>query len=128
MRIHPVLALACLLLACAEMESRQNQALRDFIAVEQLPVQDEIRTSNRDSREILNADFLIYKTKKQSYLIEFRSHCFDLIDNRVVPDRRWSSQTIRTHFETINGCAIRTAYALSDAQAEELIGLAEHAE
>jgi hypothetical protein len=117
-----------LLSACAETVSRQSEAMRDFIDIEQLQEQDEIRTSDRDRREVINADFIIYKAKNQDYLIEFRPRCPGLVDRRVVADRRWSGNRIRPRFDTINGCLIAKAYALSEEQANELQEIAEYTE
>ena len=123
-----LVVIALFLSACAETVSRQSEAMRDFIEVEQLQEQDEIRTSDRDRREVINADFIIYKARNQDYLIEFRPRCPGLVDRKVVADRRWSGHRIRPRFDTINGCIIAKAYALSEDQAEEIKQIVEYTE
>lgn len=116
------------LTACAEIVSRQDQALRDFIEIEQLKEERDIKINSRDRKEIINADFIIYKTKERDYLIEFRSSCRDMIENNVVPDKRWDTHTIRARFDTINGCTIANIYALKEGQAEELKQIGDNTE
>ena len=125
----PSLCVALLSLAgCAETVSRQDQALHDFIEIEQLDEQSDIRTSSRDRREIINADFIIYKAQGRDYLIEFRSSCRDLVERNVVADKRWDAHTLRARFDTINGCLIAKIYALDEGQADELKQLGQNTE
>ena len=113
------------LAACAATETRQEEALRDFVEVEALEERDKIATSNRDQREVLNKDYLLYEGRKETFLIKFRAACYSLLDNRVVADTRWSRNEINARFETINGCIIESIYVLTDAQAAELKEVAE---
>jgi hypothetical protein len=117
-------AVLLLVTACAATDSRQDEAIRDFVSVEVLQEEDQIRTSDRDKREILNENFIIYEARNQSYLIEFQSGCYDLVNNNVVPDVRFANQ-LRAKFDTINGCGIGHIYPLDERQSAELIELAE---
>ncbi len=109
-----------LLFACSTVPTLQEEALRDFIDVEPLEERDKIPTSNRDKRQVLTKDYMLYEGRKEVYLIEFRSPCYSLLEDRVEPDTRWSSNQISTRFETINGCHIGKAYLLTEGQAAEL--------
>jgi hypothetical protein len=111
---------AALLFACSTTPSQQEQALQDFIDVEPLEERDKIQTSSRDKRDVLTKDYLIYEGRKEVYLIKFRSPCYSLLEDRVEPDTRRSSKAISINFETINGCHIGKAYALTEAQAAEI--------
>ena len=111
--------------ACATTDSRQDEALRDFISVEALQEETQIRTSTRDKREILNEYFIIYKARTQDYLIEFQGGCYDLVNDNVVADVRVQANLIRSKFDTINGCGIGHIYPLDERQSAELVELAE---
>ena len=114
-----------LITACAATDSRQDEALRDFISVEALQEEDQIRTSTRDKREILNENFIIYKARTQDYLVEFQGGCYDLVNDNIVADVRFDANLIRSKFDTINGCGIGQIYPLDERQSAELIELAE---
>jgi hypothetical protein len=118
-------AVLMLVTACVATHSRQDEAIRDFISVEALQEEDQIRTSNRDGREILNEDFIIYEARTQSYLIEFQGGCYDLVNDNVVADVRFDANHLRAKFDTINGCGIGHIYPLDERQSAELIELAE---
>jgi hypothetical protein len=120
-----LLVLTTVLAACAVTDTRQEEALRDFVEVEALAERDRIATSNRDRRQVLNKDYLLYEGRKETFLIKFHAACYSLLDDRVVPDKRGSRNEINARFETINGCIIETIYALTDAQAAEIKEVAE---
>ena len=111
--------------ACVTTVSRQDEALRDFISVEALEEEDQIRTSTRDKREILNEDFIIYKARSQDYLVEFQSGCYDLVNDHIVADVRFDANNIRARFDTINGCRISHIFPLDERQSAELVELAK---
>ena len=113
-----------LVAACATSnDSRQDDALRDFIEVGMLQEQDRIRTSSQDHWEVVSKHFVIYKARKQEYLIEFRSACYDMFENVIVPDERWDHNLIRARFDTLKGCRIDKIYSLAEGQAAELTEL-----
>ena len=114
-----------LVTACATTDSRQEEAIRDFIAVEALQEENQIRTNTRDKREILTEDFIFYKARTQDYLIEFQSGCYDLVNDNIVADVRFDANVIRSKFDTINGCGIGQIYPLDERQSAELIEIAE---
>jgi hypothetical protein len=122
-----------LLAACAAQDrapepSRQDivQAVRDFIDVRDLVEIDELKTSTRDSWDPIDEYFLIYKGRRDTYLVEFNRRCYELNDNtRIVADRRYSTTEIRARFDTIRGCRIDKIYALTPEEATELENIGE---
>jgi hypothetical protein len=129
MKLYASATVCLLMCACAATPvSRQDQAIRDFISVEALQEEDSIRTTDRDKRKILNEDYLVYKGRKQDFLVHFQSGCYDLLTDTVVADRRFDTNLIRSRFDTINGCVIGHIYSLNEAQSAELIEIAEATE
>jgi len=103
----------------------KEQAIRDFIAVRQLPEVDKIRTASQDSFKEIDAWFVIYKTRKDAYLFEFARACYELINDEIVADQRWGGNTIRARFDTLRGCRINQIYALTEAELVELEDIGE---
>lgn len=125
MKLYIQLVPLFFLCACAVTEdTRQEDALRDFIEVGKLQEQDRIRTNTKDRWEIINKHFVIYKARYQDYLIEFRSACYDMLENVIVADMRWDDHSIRARFDTLNGCRIDKIYPLGEGQGAELKELA----
>ncbi len=133
MRNALLLVLTAAIAACAGQDSKEPteaelavQAVRDLIEVRELQEVDEIRTSGRDSWQSIENWFLIYKTRRNDYLVEFNRRCWELDDNsRIIPDERWDSNTIRARFETIRGCRIGKIYALNEEDVVELENIGE---
>lgn len=118
------------LAACAAQESErakaEDQAVRDFIEVRGLEELDKLRSTSSDSWQKIAGKFIVYETRRDSYLVEFARRCHELDDNtRIVADERWDSDEIRARFETIRGCRIHKIYALSEADATELKDIGE---
>lgn len=128
-----VFLFAALLSGCAgqtseAQPSRQDavQAVRDFIAVRGLEELTELKSSSSDAWEAIGEHFLIYTGRRNTYLIEFAHQCYEIDDNtRIVPDERWSGNTIRARFDTIRGCRIATFYEVTDEQVKELKNLGD---
>lgn len=127
-KIIPLFA-AALLSACAATEDTvgkdQEQAVRDFIAVRQLAEIDRVHTSNDDHWTELDPHFLIYKTRRGDFLVEFSRACYELAENIVVADRRWDHNAMRARFDTIRGCRMAAIYALTEAEVAELEAIGE---
>ena len=128
---HAAAALAALLAAgCATQPSpeaeAQTQAVRDFIAVRNLPETNRIRTADRDGWTEINISYVLYETRRETYLFAFARPCYELRDNtRIVPDVRSEPSLIRARFDTLRGCRIDTIYALTEAEAAELREIGE---
>lgn len=115
---------------CATQETpeadAQNQAVRDFIAVRNLPETHRIRSGDRDGWTEININYVIYETNRDTYLFEFVRPCYELRDNtRIVPDMRNEPSLIRARFDTLRGCRIDRIYELTEAEAAELREIGE---
>jgi len=102
-------------------------AIQDYIAVAGLVETDKIRTYTDSGYEKLgNTRYVIFKTRRQDYLIEFIRDCWELIDNRrVTPDRRNDAYYLRPGMDTIRGCRIGRAFELNEGQIEEIRNIGE---
>lgn len=131
MKMLTMVIAAMLLAACAGQEeraqSRQDvQAVRDFIELRDLEELDKLRTSSGDSWTSIESQFLIYKGRRDTYLVAFNRRCFEMEDNtRIVADERRDAKYIHARYDTIRGCRIHRIYALTEAEAVELKNLGE---
>ncbi len=126
-RLATLIVLAAFLYACAPAQPRpESQAVRDYIAVAELEEVDRIRTSmiGQADYKVINEEFIVFETRDDNFLVEFRRRCYELLDDtRIPPDIRRDSNIIRSRFDTIRGCRIDRIYAIDEAQAEELVQL-----
>jgi len=122
-----LLLMAALLAACASQPGPgpEREAVQDFVAVRNLEELDQIRTNTSDGWHEVNEYYLIYEARRAEYLVEFARACWELRDQRIVPDRRRDSRTIRSRFDTIRGCRIDKIYSLTEAESIELKELGE---
>ena len=132
MKTAPLMIAAALLAACAAQDEKDQstqdavQAVRDFIEVRGLDELDKMPSSSSDSWESIENHFLIYKGRRDTYLVEFSRRCYELDDNtRIIADKRWDGNIIRARFDTIHGCRIHKIYALTEAETVELENLGE---
>ncbi len=133
MRAVLLIALTAALAACAGQDRKEPteadkavQAVRDLIEVRGLQEVDKIRSSGRDSWESIENWFLIYKTRRATYLVEFDRRCWELDDDaRIVVDERWDANVVRARFDTIRGCRIGKLYTLSEEDVAELKNIGE---
>ncbi len=122
-------AAAMLVSGCATQERAvtqdEEQAIRDYILVRGLEEVDRMRSSNSDSWDELDEYFIIYDTRRNTYLVEFNRACHELNENRVTPDLRREANTIRARSDTIRGCRIDKIFGLTEADVAELKSLGE---
>lgn len=122
---------AMLVSGCATQERAvtqdEEQAVRDYILVRGLEEVDRMRSSDSDSWDELDEFFIIYDTRRNSYLVEFNRACYELNESRVTPDLRREANTIRPRFDTIRGCQVDKIFALTEADVAELKALGESA-
>lgn len=116
---------AALVTGCATQTTEEvadkNQAVRDFIDLRELESLAKIRTDGYDGWETITTTYLIYKTRRADYLLEFARPCWEIHDrSRIVPDDRSDPNIIRARFETLRGCRIDAFYALTEAESAEL--------
>lgn len=125
MLIPAVLALA----ACAGTPKVPADilAIQDFIAVTELPEVDRIRTDRRETFEELgNTRYIIFKTHRQDYLIEFRRSCWELRDDfNIKADHRTDNNNFYPGVDTFRGCPTGKAWELTEGQAEEIRNLGD---
>lgn len=121
-----LIGVALTVAACATTEDRLTPAIEDFISVSELEEVDQIRHRDTLHYEELNEKFLILKSRKDEYLIEFIRRCVELRDNqRITPDVRYESNVLRSRFDTIRGCRIAAIYPINKGQADELRALGD---
>jgi len=127
------IAAAFFLAACASQdeqaeESTQDvtQAVRDFIELRELKELDALKSGTNDGWQQLDDRFILYSGRRETYLVEFSRRCYELNDNtRIIPDKRWDSNTVRAKFDTIRGCRIARIYRLDEAEVAELENIGE---
>ena len=118
-----------LLSACASQDRATTQdteqAVRDFIDVRELAEAEDMRTSNNDSWEEIDENFIIYEARSETYLLEFVRRCHELNQVPVVPDVRKSGNTVRARFDTLRGCRIAKMFPLTEGEVAELKAIGE---
>jgi len=127
------LAAAFCLAACASQDEQAeqstqdvNQAVRDFIELRELEELDAMKSGTNDGWKQLDDQFIVYSGRREIYLVEFTRRCHELNDNtRIIPDKRWDSNTVRARFDTIRGCRIAKIYELGEAEVAELKNIGE---
>lgn len=108
------------------VERRQNQSILDFIEVRGLQETDKIRSTERDGWDSVTMSYIIYKARRDRYLVEFSRPCYELRDNReVTPDLRANANIIRAKFDTLRGCRIARIFPLTPDEADELGNIGE---
>ena len=108
------------------IEKTQNQAVIDFIEVRGLQEVDKMRSTERDGWDVITITYIVYKSRRDYYLVEFARPCYELRDNReVTPDIRANANYIRAKFDTLRGCRIARIYELSPDEANEIENIGE---
>ncbi len=120
-----------------------NAAVEDFISAGELEGVDKIRRRDSDTWKAINERYIIYKARRDSYLIEFRRDCPTIVDGlacRQNPgtlrnpgtvggcmDVRIDTRNLRSRVDTIRGCIISDMYPVTPGQVIELknLGYAE---
>jgi hypothetical protein len=123
------ICVALALTACATQEQTDGrdvaQGIRDYIEVRQLAEQDKIRTGSSDSWHELDGRYIIYTTRRETFLVEFVRNCYELNETPVIADVRRDASTIRARFDTIRGCLIGRMFALTENDVAELEAISE---
>lgn len=127
------LLLLVLLTGCAAQDEQDEassqdieQAVRDFIELRELEPLDSLKSGSSDSWSEIDENFILYKGRRDTYLVEFVRPCYELRDNtRITPDKRWDPNMVRARFDTIRGCRIATIYGLTEAEVVELKNVGE---
>ncbi len=113
-----------LLAACAasdEKEDRREQtAIADFIATNELESVKAIRTMDQLSSSDVSDLYIIVSARREDFLLEYYSRCMRRFDGRVEPDVRQDSRALYPKIDTFRGCRIKAIYALQPGQADEI--------
>ena len=117
-----ITAATLLLAACAAKPPPvQNEAVEDFIIANELESLDRVRTRDQDGWVAMNNRFVIYNSRRQSYLLEFRRECKALTNTYdKAPDLRLDQRTLRARVDTLRGCMISHIYPITRDQRTEL--------
>lgn len=130
MKILTIICAALSIGACAATEENtedtEPDAVKDFIAVNELEEVGSIRTFHRLEQTVLNDYYVVITVRKDNYLLAYTSLCRRFQYSRKKPDTRRDSRALYAKSDTYRGCRIGALYPVSDAQADELreIGLA----
>ncbi len=102
-------------------------AIQDYVAVAELPEVDKVATdSSARMQRLDNSYFVFWVSRRQTYLIEFTRHCWELTNSRqVTADIRRDSNYLRPRRDTIRGCRIGRAFEINEAQKQEIRDLGE---
>ena len=84
-----------------------------------------MRTSNNDSWEEIDENFVIYTTRREVFLLEFTRRCYELNQYPVVADERKSGDVVRARFDTLRGCHIAKLFPLTEGELAELSAIGE---
>ena len=108
--------------ACAANEEDERpDAVVDFIEVSELEEVTVIRSYHRFDRIELNDRYVILKTGKEQYLLEYYGRCTEIVGERTRPDVRRDPNAIYAKSDTFYGCRIKAMYPISEAQIGELV-------
>jgi len=108
------------------LDPGRDAGVTDFIEVRELESLDSLRSGKNDGWYVISDKFLVYKGRRDEYLVEFLYRCHEINDNtRITPDKRWDTNSLRARFDTIRGCRIANIYALDEAEAAELKNIGE---
>ena len=125
---------AVLIAACSSTPGEQKKnvppdilAIQDYIVVAQLPEVRRIRTDRHETfQELDNNRYVIFRTRREYYLLEFRRNCWELRDNfDIKPDVRVEDRSFYPGVDTLRGCPTGRAYQLNEGQAEEIRNLGD---
>ncbi len=119
-----ILVTALTLSACVTGYNPQEiEAVRDYIAANDLQEVDRIRTRGQFTYTYVNDLFVTIPGRRQDYLAEFVSECRELRRqdfSRDMWDERSDTNWMRAKFDTIRGCRIGTFYEITEEQRKEL--------
>lgn len=103
-----------------------SPAVEDFIIANQLEAKDRVRTRDQDGWVALNNRFVIYRSRRDSYLLEFRRECKALTNTYdKAPDLRLDQDSLRARVDTLRGCVISHIYPITTEQRGELKNLGD---
>lgn len=129
MKKTALLLTALVLTGCVTgYDPQEIEAVRDYVAANQLEEVDRIRLYSQMSYTYINDYFVTIPTRRGDYLAEFVQECREMRRHEFTPDMvdiRRDTNWIRARFDTIRGCRIGTIYVITDEQAKELRDLGD---
>ena len=123
MKRTAIIIAALILSACVTgYDPQEIEAVRDYVAANQLEEVDRIRRNDQASYTYVNDFFVIVPSRRGDYLAEFVSECRELRQSfdYTMRDERSDTIWLRARFDTIRGCRIGTFYEINEAQRIEL--------
>ena len=103
-----------------------DQTVRGYVTAAQLEEVYEIRKGDRDTWLYVNDRYVIYRSRLDDYLLEFKGSCDRLTDNSALPpaDVIHDHRNLRAT-DTFRGCIVDRIYAVSNNQRVELRNLGQ---
>lgn len=103
-----------------------DQTVNDYVTAAQLEEVDEVRKGDRDTWQYVNDRYVIYRSRMDDYLLEFKGSCDRLTDNSVLPpvDLIHDHRNLRAS-DTFRGCIVDAIYEISNSQRVELRNLGQ---
>lgn len=112
------------LAACSTLfDAEEIEAVRDYVAANELKEVDKIRLYRQLDYTYVNDQYITVESRTGDFLVEFRRECRALSRTDFTPemvDRRDGSNVLRARFDTVRGCYIDKIYEISKEQREEL--------
>jgi hypothetical protein len=120
--------LAIFIAGCASTPTTENvltknDAVDDFIKVAELESLSSIRSSGLQGHKQITDTYIILPARQKAYLLVFYRRCYELTENKVMPDHRRDHNKINARFDTYRGCRIKSLYEVTKGQADELMAL-----
>ncbi|KXI30342.1 DUF6491 family protein [Paraglaciecola hydrolytica] len=104
--------------------AEKNKSYAEFVQAEKLSDIDNIRSFRYTGWKALSDDYLVItNTKKEDYLIEFKSRCLGLSKAKAVKLNRFSDSSLSSQYDTVSvvgpaaeTCRIESIYPISAEQ------------
>jgi hypothetical protein len=104
--------------------AEKNKSYAEFVQAEKLSDIDNIRSFRYTGWKALSDDYaVITNTKKEDYLIEFKSRCLGLSKAKAIKLNRFSDSSLSSQYDTVSvigpaaeTCRIEAIYPISAEQ------------
>ena len=103
----------------------QDQVVLDLIEVRGLEEVNRMRGAERKSWEKVAPSYIVFKARRDDYLVEFIRPCMEIWNNTFFSaDDTLLHNVLRARYDTIRGCRIGRIFTLTedDHAAVELLG------
>ena len=118
--------------ACATTSTltlaEKNKSFAEFVQTEKLSDIDNVRSFKYSGWKALSDDYVVItNTKKEDYLIEFKSRCLGISKAKAIKLNRFSDSSLSSQYDTVSivgpaaeTCRIESIYPLSTEQSLSL--------